>query len=547
MRLHYTFVHRAPPLARIRELALSVVLASKFYPSITVRTNFDLKRLGLPADIYRLAFREEHPWSIHKLHTYVTAEDDPYLHIDSDVFLFEPLPERLLKADLFAQNPESISLYGAIATLPDEWRREYILPLSKFVAYNMGIFGGKPEHVRTFGQFALHAAKTALPSTLATYVEQAPLGRFAADRGLTVETLLPKPEERRAVAAGYAHLMADKNSPEVQEKVAERLAKEAPEIADRLSCGPLRPIRNRVSFATVRDFWRNKAPLPKAPFYPRSAANWTLTNTPTGLGDTVVLTGVLEPARREGAVASIWTTSPHLPALQKFMPLYVDRQHADWVSLSAAGYVLNLGAGHNIQRACRLLGLTPPVVPKGHIVVPTAKPKETRVCLHLDPGKHAAWQRANIHPNARHIGPKDQKTLTDWIDSRPDLEFVEIGSTPVLRHPRVEDATGRALEDTIRKMANCGFHVGILSGPTHVAAALGLRIVTITTMPKPSELMLPTLVDTGIVEGEWLYPQSVVLHQEIDSPHWPLLSVNTLNAAIDGKVWPYWNLEGEME
>ncbi len=44
-------------------------------------------------------------WALGKLHAYARQET-PFVHIDSDVFLWEPLPNELLQAKIFAQNPE---------------------------------------------------------------------------------------------------------------------------------------------------------------------------------------------------------------------------------------------------------------------------------------------------------------------------------------------------------------------------------------------------------------------------------------------------------
>jgi len=51
--------------------------------------------------------------------------------------------------------------------------------------------------------------------------------------------------------------------------------------------------------------------------------------------------------------------------------------------------------------------------------------------------------------------------------------------------------------------------------------------------------MLPTLVDTLEVESEWLYPQNVHLHQDNAGPLVPRFSADTLRAAFNGEVYPY--------
>ena len=49
-------------------------------------------------------------WALPKIYTY-HLQEEPFLHIDGDVFLFDRLQESLLKNDLIAQNPEIATNY----------------------------------------------------------------------------------------------------------------------------------------------------------------------------------------------------------------------------------------------------------------------------------------------------------------------------------------------------------------------------------------------------------------------------------------------------
>lgn len=543
------FVYRIPELNRLRELALAVTLASKYYEvrvwsNLPLENYFDLpaKRQGLLEQDVEKAL----PWSMAKLAVYqwagrLTEEKDPVLFVDSDVFLSKPLPGRLFKAPLFAQSSEGLECYPGLTKMPEDWRKACVPDLEKFRGYNMGVFGGEGELVRQYAFLMIVARKNLaenIRNPAANLIEQAPLHHFANCRKLKVETLFENPED--AAELGYTHLMADKDKWEIKEKVARRLQEEAPDLARQLSISPLRPISTRVTMGDVRAFWSDKRWLPKPEAPVLDYRITTLTNTPSGLGDTVVLTGVL-PQAAPPRNASIWAQSRHFHELIPFVPLYTNIRHLRWTSLSSASELYDLGAGHNIQRACRLLGLPIPRIPKGHLVVPGAK-KPNKVTLHLNPGGHARWQRDHVHPRARIIDERTLDALCRFILDRTDLEFVQIGESAFPGLPeRVRDFTGRSLHDTLMMQQKASFHLGILSGPMHTAAALDCKCIILTVMPKPSELMLPTMVDTGIVEGEWIPPQAVVLHQEIDSPHWPLVTPRNLNRAIDGDVWPYWD------
>jgi len=72
-------------------------------------------------------------WALGKIYTY-RLQTEPFVHIDSDVFLWQRLPAQLERAALFAQNPERFTpgasyyrpelfeLVLAGGWLPDEWR-----------------------------------------------------------------------------------------------------------------------------------------------------------------------------------------------------------------------------------------------------------------------------------------------------------------------------------------------------------------------------------------------------------------------------------------
>ncbi len=61
-------------------------------------------QLGLPyTNVYEthndLNLVNEKLWALHKIFTY-SLQDDPFLHVDGDVFLFKELPDSLLGSEL---------------------------------------------------------------------------------------------------------------------------------------------------------------------------------------------------------------------------------------------------------------------------------------------------------------------------------------------------------------------------------------------------------------------------------------------------------------
>ncbi len=118
-------------------------------------------------------------------------------------------------------------------------------------------------------------------------------------------------------------------------------------------------------------------------------------------------------------------------------------------------------------------------------------------------------------------------------------DFVEVGST--FSGLPARDFTKKALDETLRLMASAEWFIGIISGPYHLATALGLKVVCIVNFPSADSIYLPTLAPIDQVESEWFYPQNVHLHQEDGAPMVPKLSYDSLCRAVDGEVYPYWS------
>lgn len=60
-------------------------------------------------------------WAAGKLYTY-SIQDKPFIHIDSDCFLWKQLPDRILNASLFAQNPETDDRFKSAY----QWQIDYM-------------------------------------------------------------------------------------------------------------------------------------------------------------------------------------------------------------------------------------------------------------------------------------------------------------------------------------------------------------------------------------------------------------------------------------
>jgi len=139
-------------------LALAVKCASRHFPEVhMVSTPWAIKmfqKIGLHVTHYNDKLKDMEDvspffWAYGKLLAY-NEQDVPFVHIDNDVFLWEPLPKRLLKADLCFQSHEPMDLDGykyynmmrpCFADAPVKPKKIVDNPVTDF-AYNCGICGG---------------------------------------------------------------------------------------------------------------------------------------------------------------------------------------------------------------------------------------------------------------------------------------------------------------------------------------------------------------------------------------------------------------------
>jgi len=154
---------------------LSLYTASLFYPETILVTDDIGARILI--DELRLPFaqvstglnklKNDHAdwWSLGKIEAY-RLQDEPFVHIDADVFLWQPFARELERADVFAQNPEPIVPGATLYTpdeienvigdgwLPPEW--SWYRQRPKTESQCCGVFGGNRV------DFIKHYARTAL-------------------------------------------------------------------------------------------------------------------------------------------------------------------------------------------------------------------------------------------------------------------------------------------------------------------------------------------------------------------------------------------------
>jgi Family of unknown function (DUF6734) len=246
---------------------------------------------------------DEKFWALGKVVTY-GAQTEPFVHLDSDVFLWKPLPARLTSAPLLAQCPDyfvlgasyyrpealerSISLSGNI-WLPAEWVW-YRAASSTQRGESCGIFGGHrldfiqhyarqalkllehPDNARGWSMMAPKMEKNILfeQYLLAACIAYHQHHSNSPYRDIEIRYLFESFDEAfhdvSAERAGYTHLISNsKGNPEIAGDLEARVKREYPDYYDRClklvangngrvprkglkataTSGPLRPRQNK--------------------------------------------------------------------------------------------------------------------------------------------------------------------------------------------------------------------------------------------------------------------------------------------------------------
>lgn len=140
--------------------ALSCLKFKEFYDKVELYTDekgYDLlvKQLGLPyTKVYVVLDELNHYhtdlWALGKLQTY-RLQEEPFLHVDGDIFVWEKFDDQLLQADLICQNFEDSFAYyrNMYMSLKENGfeipniLNNYFKATDDFSGINAGIIGGQ--------------------------------------------------------------------------------------------------------------------------------------------------------------------------------------------------------------------------------------------------------------------------------------------------------------------------------------------------------------------------------------------------------------------
>jgi hypothetical protein len=248
--------------------ALSAYSIHKHQGKVHLYTNSEgaevlLQKLQLPYSSHELIFDDyqtefEAYGFLKKLRAY-SQPQSPFLHIDGDAFLFEPLPAALLTAPLVAQNYEyNHPCYEEIYTIIKAnflYLPTWLHPNARgyISAANTGLVGGQDwsfyqaleQEVLYFLEQNRAVLHLAVPHIdFCVFLEQAFFQCMAEQQQISVAYLLP--EEINETLhyrldrfqdvprrCGYLHLMSYKRNPTACEQMAQRLYIESPALYER--------------------------------------------------------------------------------------------------------------------------------------------------------------------------------------------------------------------------------------------------------------------------------------------------------------------------
>jgi Family of unknown function (DUF6734) len=262
------------PLHHLLAWGLSLRLARRYFPETMLVTDSAGKALlvdclGLSfthvsTELDQLRHVDSDWWAVGKLAAY-RMQQQPFIHLDTDVFLWKPLPASMLTAPVFAQCPEEhpplatwcgpedveSAFQQTGLTLPAEWEWSRSRSLHSYREANCGIVGANrvdfihyyadlaidlvlnPDHAPAWRMFPQRAGynmvvEQFLLDTCFEFHRSHPQSPF---RGIYMRYLFPSHSEafnqQAAARAGYTHLLGDaKRDPYIARRLEERTEQE---------------------------------------------------------------------------------------------------------------------------------------------------------------------------------------------------------------------------------------------------------------------------------------------------------------------------------
>lgn len=222
----------------LSSMVISVLNSYKHYGRVEMvtdsRSKLWIEKLGLPfesikTDLDQLDKYDKGSWALGKIKAY-SIQEEPFMHVDLDVILFEPFSDRLINNDLYVQNFEPFNI--------DTYNKSYMsyidllarngknLPIGfhdRKHALNLGIYGCNNlyfnklycDSVFAFIDNNEQYFKSCVPlHKLCVVWEQYFCAVIADKMKLSIGTII-SPDYILATESGYTHLLIDKYNKEV--------------------------------------------------------------------------------------------------------------------------------------------------------------------------------------------------------------------------------------------------------------------------------------------------------------------------------------------
>lgn len=252
-------------------IALSCLSLKKHYPVVELITdtpgfnllieNFQLPYSQVNTELNRLNDYHHTMWAAPKILTY-SIQNDPFLHVDNDIYIWAPFEERISSAGLVVQNFEANTsvykeamemIHDRFNYIPEtlrkvDWQQEGV------VSVNAGIFGGRDiPFIRSYTTEAFQfifknleeILRTPKPGIFNMIFEQYLFYYLALSQNKSIECLFPTigpvflelfEMDKVPFLRKYIHLLGNvKKSPAACEQVEYRLQYEFPEYYDRIN------------------------------------------------------------------------------------------------------------------------------------------------------------------------------------------------------------------------------------------------------------------------------------------------------------------------
>lgn len=218
----------------LSSMVISVLHSYKHYGRVEMvtdsRSKLWIEKLGLPFESIKTDLDELHnkydkqSWAMGKIKAY-SIQDEPFMHVDLDVILFEKLSTKFTSNELYVQNfePFNIEVYNSnyIPYIEMLEVQSDNLPMGfydKQRALNLGVYGCNNLEFNKLFYDSVFKFMDSNESYLKAFV---PLDKLCvvweqyfcaviADRmGLSIGTIID-PGYKLATESGYTHLLVDK-------------------------------------------------------------------------------------------------------------------------------------------------------------------------------------------------------------------------------------------------------------------------------------------------------------------------------------------------